>query len=577
MVLDVVDWKQTSRADFERLVNLLIFRERESRTHSVNAPDGRGGDGGIDIEVRSRRDDALIEIFQLKHYPEGFSSVYSSRRAHIKQSFETAMRHRPKKWILVIPGRPTPKEKMYVDGLKQGRPVKVSIIGETQLDNMLAKHEDIQWLAMRHPLKEALDRVGRGPAAMQTIDDIHLEAKRLGDTIPALSAYWAPQIVLGPRGPATQMVPLREDSHEKEPLGFRIDTQFDAAHTRERDAFGRILDWGANESVTLPTAVVKDVERVGPAWFAGHLHDVSVEIFRPVAEDVQNVRKVRLTSMLDRERLATLRGSVSYHQVGRLGATLTIEAPGGLRLSFRFPRDPNQSVHTNIQFEPQGHSAVPALRVIELIDSFRTADRLELQFTEGTLPLTLSAEMGFDVGDTLRQCIEDLAVLEIAHKIDFVIPEFVPNGLERIWIRVARQLTEGRRVIVPHLGSYTATLNTQADVDISPELRSIIESGGGLIVEGDEPWPIEVLGEEIIFRDLVMMCRVIVEDSSGILRRLEKGDRRLSAIVLKPYKRHPWMAFPRDSADERPQKWQLPGINEHPGMKGWLDGSGEGE
>lgn len=577
MVLDAVDWKQTSRAEFERLVNLLVFRERDNRLRSVNAPDGRGGDGGVHIEIRAKRDGGLVEILQLKHYPDGFSSVHVGRRAHIKRSFETAMRLRPKKWTLVIPGRPTPKEKAYVDSLKQGRSVKVGIMGETQLDNMLAKHLDIQHLAMQHPLREALERVARGPATMQTFDDIQLEASRLGGVLPALSPYWAPRLVIGPRGQSTQLVPLRDDSHEKEPLGFRLNTHFDSAHSRERDVFGRILDWGADESVILPTTVVRQLERIGPPWFAGSLHDVSVEIFRPEADNGSSVRSVRLTSKLDRDRLAHLKGSVSYHQTGRLGATLTIEAPGGLRLSFRFPRDPTQSVHTNIQFEPQGHSAVLALRVIELIDSFRIADRLELEFAEGMLPLHVSAEMGFDVGDTLRQCVQDLAVLEVAHKVDFMIPEFVPNGIERIWIRVARQLTEGKRVVLPHLGGYTATLNTQAGVDVSPELRGIIESGGGIIVDGTEPWPIEVLGEEIVFNDLVIMCRVVVDDAESILRKIAEGHTRLDSVVLKPYRKYPWMAFPRENADKVPEKWLLPGINEHPGMKEWFDGVDEGE
>lgn len=53
---------------------------------------GRGSDGGIDVQVTG---DADLRIFQLKYHPDGFPGSLKDRRTAIKKSFRRAMAHHP--------------------------------------------------------------------------------------------------------------------------------------------------------------------------------------------------------------------------------------------------------------------------------------------------------------------------------------------------------------------------------------------------------------------------------------------------------------------------------------------------
>jgi hypothetical protein len=87
-----VDWERIGQPQFDRIVEALVHRMYDATT-TVEAVNGRGGDGGIDIKVTSGR---RVRIFQLKYYPDGFPTAsYKGRRTSILKSFERAMLHDP--------------------------------------------------------------------------------------------------------------------------------------------------------------------------------------------------------------------------------------------------------------------------------------------------------------------------------------------------------------------------------------------------------------------------------------------------------------------------------------------------
>lgn len=101
-----INWDNAKREDFDEIVEGLIFRSRsgDGRVEVVN---GRGGDGGRDIVVHLG--DGGSDIYQLKFFPEGFSGGFTRKR-QIKESFETAMKLKPTRWILVVPANLTVRE-----------------------------------------------------------------------------------------------------------------------------------------------------------------------------------------------------------------------------------------------------------------------------------------------------------------------------------------------------------------------------------------------------------------------------------------------------------------------------------
>ena len=132
-----INWNELGQTRFDRAVENLI-RRRFGTARSVRVVDGRGGDGGIDIDVVA--DDGRLLIFQLKYFPEGFSGGHGkSRRPQIKRSFTRALEHNPDEWILVVPRVLTVGEDKFVKELNGGTvPPEITIVGRDELDSWLA-------------------------------------------------------------------------------------------------------------------------------------------------------------------------------------------------------------------------------------------------------------------------------------------------------------------------------------------------------------------------------------------------------------------------------------------------------
>lgn len=57
-----IDWRTILETDFNSTAVSLIVRDRDRGGHVAQAIDGRGGDGGIDIDVRDAASGELVEI-----------------------------------------------------------------------------------------------------------------------------------------------------------------------------------------------------------------------------------------------------------------------------------------------------------------------------------------------------------------------------------------------------------------------------------------------------------------------------------------------------------------------------------
>jgi hypothetical protein len=111
-----LDWSRIDQPLFDHIVDTILGRMFGERGF---APEGRGGDEGIDYTV----DDNTI-IFQHKFFPDGTNT--SSRRRQIKRSFTAAMAHEPKEWVIVIPAKLLPAMRDYVLGGRATNPTKTS-------------------------------------------------------------------------------------------------------------------------------------------------------------------------------------------------------------------------------------------------------------------------------------------------------------------------------------------------------------------------------------------------------------------------------------------------------------------
>lgn len=129
-----VQWGIVGHAMCEAMVKVLIKRLHPA----VQAIDGSGGDGGIDLRMPTERG---LVIYQIKSFT---GRMTPSQRQKVKRSLERASAHNPVKWHLVVPIDPTPGELAWFEQLTEHYPFKCVWDGKTWLDSEMAQRPDIQ-------------------------------------------------------------------------------------------------------------------------------------------------------------------------------------------------------------------------------------------------------------------------------------------------------------------------------------------------------------------------------------------------------------------------------------------------
>lgn len=466
-------WQTCGQATFDRAVELLLQRKHQPGPGLAQALDGRGGDGGIDVDV-TEPDGNISTIYQLKYFPEGFSGGFSkTRRSQIKDSFLAAMEHKPAAWVLVVPRNPTPKERTWVRSLKGKNRVSVSILARDGLDHMLSKAPDIHRLLTAGPLTEALRLSGNEHLALTTFADLEKVARSFSERVNARSAFWGAEMVLGTDGSLTQrLVAKRPDAHEHEPLSITPQFKNNLAGEEARARLEELHDYGG-AGLSISADALVSVKMDGPQWFAQDVTDIAemgvgpVNLSREVPVELRTVTAsgATLQSLDGRSRMSR----------GNRGKKLWLELACGLNFEFVM-HDALEKVSTTITSKLEDHRITDVAEALKFMDKFAPGAELKLEVRAAGKRLFRfhipdAAFNGLSPDGYTRQLIDDLTVLS-RH---FSVPLRLPNELtwaEREEIRKARLVVDGHVVAERDFQSLDVVLNGKAGGPLEDWLQS---------------------------------------------------------------------------------------------------------
>lgn len=557
-----INWRHIAKDEFEALVEALVVRDRTMGRLVGQAVDGRGGDGGIDIDVRVKSSNELVEILQLKFFPEGFSNGFKTREKQIKKSFTAAMKLRPRIWTLVIPANFTPSERKRVEDFKGERSVRIQFLGVTELNLLLAKFPEIHTFALRDPHREALALVGRETAALSMPGDLANEVQRISSRTEGKSAYWGTNFAMKDGIYTEEIYAKRPDATEREPLSFTIQTQFGKADEDLRRDFEDSLGYGILDTVVLPPHIVTSFTKIGPSWFAGEGGPGELRIMPADSGQSHKVNLVAFDS--EGRRLSSINGRTGRVATGPRGVRIECIFPGGLREIWKIPLEATQPGTVELIFKPTGFSARDIQRVLRFIDVIRKAARVTLSIDGKSQTLDLPDQPSPDMDRTLHELIDDLAYIENSLDVDFDFPAKLPDNLGRVWIRVVRRMLEGRAVVQPRTEGITITLKGSRN----EELEAVLTDEGGALVIGDEDWTVEILGQELFIGSMGVYHPHLRADNARVhLEALLNGDGVGREVHLTPADGEPFVIYspariaPGSSGAAEP--WNLTGIPEH--------------
>ncbi|MGP4965868.1 hypothetical protein [Glutamicibacter ardleyensis] len=561
-----IDWKHIAEDDFNRVVEALLMRKYHHPPKStVEVIDGRGGDGGIDVAVYV--EDKIKEIFQLKHFPEGFSGGFrDSRRKQIKKSFDTAWtNHKPPLWTLVVPSNPTVQEGKHISGLSKGKTVKATIWGIARLDSELAYHPDLLSAATRNPLLEALRTIGQEPAALVDSSDLSKRAIELHKLAAGRSLYWDVDFQVSAHG-VTEIYRAKDPrAEELEPLGFNF--------TLKTNTFGlkqdiqRVLDFGARRHLTIPGAAVEGFNAVGPEWFQkdGAIERLEIR----AADQLPADQQISVTlEFLDEDGYtrSSHQGMMHAKSVGGRGVAFLAKFYGMLELDAEIPNAISEPGRFDLSIAFAHSRVSDAQETLQLLGDFESGCVLQVLFEERKFIKGLAAgnsqqsDQSMELVDrSMELLVEDLGVLEKKLNAKFRVPSEISHR-KRAMLRVARLLMEGKATWMPPGTSLTGTLSGKS----ADGLRMLL-SGGCAITTPIPAFVLKIQGSSFNLGPAVLYHpRTVVRDAAEVTVAFETGTAAGKEVVIDPQGEQLIWVMPGNNFKEglpETVAWDLPGIS----------------
>jgi hypothetical protein len=560
-----VDWSE-SREAFDRAVEALLQRIWATKTDGVAyAIDGRGGDGGLDVFVsKDGNPDEPTHVYQLKFFPQGMSGGFKKRRDQVKRSFQSvADKSSLKFWTLVIPCNPTVEELKSVHSLRGGRDLRIDVMGQSKLDDAIAKYPDLLAAATRRPLLDVLKIASMESVGLSTGSDLAVRVKNLGGLVDGRSAFWGSSFRYE-NGTVTEFLyPKRPDAAEHEPLSIKFSTEFQDSDEALHQEFRSMLDYGSATPVRLPESVVKNISFSGPDWFARDAGRASIEI-HPVELDTP-VDVELLVIDDDDVALSTLQGSLTLVSSGSVGETLRAKFKG---MTLTLKRD-SEGVHTSMTYLLNDLTGTEAWRLLKLITSIASGARWRLE-RSGEALITLEGVQDVPDVDNLVPAVwvdlaSDLAVVERELDLSFKMPFDISN-LERVNLKVARMLLDGRVTCSPRVEMFTGIISgdlNEQELDRMTQPAPLMKAGTLVL---------SLLGRKIRLGQLrAYHPRMMLVDGEEIRAALLSGNAGGRKVAIKPQDSSSiriWLDG-RLPADARiiPERWNIPEIEALPGLE----------
>jgi hypothetical protein len=562
-----VDWARISRDEFERIVNVLLTRDGAAHGYLAAAPSGRGGDAGIDIELRDSQTNKLVHIYQLKYFPEGFSSGWAkSRKPQISKSFKKAAVLNPRDWTLVVPEAYTANEGKYVSGLATGTTIRTHILGTVELDRLLALYRDVDNWAVRSAVSEVLEQIGRHDIRPRTADEASEGLYRYLAQQDTFSLYWGRRLTSVNGQMAWELFPKRHDAAVMEPLSITVETAFGTQDAELQKKYIDVLGYGKTSRLDLPKHVVTTLTLDGPQeWFARVEHNKAVT-FMP-GETSTTPQRARLEAYdAGGVLICTLFGETAGSGIGTLGASLEVRLEQALTMFWRFPRNSEQG-STDFTIDTAGKPASSVARVTALLVELDKVDRLRLEVEGKHVTAQLKAPASPIVDIEMHEYADDLSVIERLANVALPFPESMPLLSERIWTRIARMLLEGRVALVHAYKSINATLSGALD----PAMESPLSGGMQMLNVTDEDGGtsgMTILEHEVIIPGInIWHPRMRLADAEVVRRRLDEGAAKGMKVTIEPVDGTPFRIFSskfmRSDDIIVPDPWSITGISEH--------------
>lgn len=556
-------WDKINQPLFDRIVDTILDRLYPGRGHAV---EGRGGDEGVDYQIDNKE-----TIFQYKYFPDGANTA--SRKRQIRRSFETAMQHHPKEWVLVLPCKPLPAVRAYVDGLSDD--VKITIHDLPWLDNRLIDFPDLgEYFQYRsdEAYLMAMSQLLTVNPVLSSSQDVAERVRAVKKAIDASDPDWTLDIRTAGDQIIQTLVAKDPNAAQRSPISISFDTTV-LPGSREAQQLQLSSAYGVTEPIRLPGAAVTRFEVTGPKFLAYDRVIEQLELLPDPSLDTPWVDTDLILGSHEGTAFGTYLARSRLVTRGAEGVTMEVTLSGTLiRMLFRIPDPPR--LEGRVDFTTQSVGNRPTDEVHEVssfISDLARADTFEFVVNGQRIMLVDPGSLAVDEDftETFNHVLgvaDDLRVIEKETRTRFRYPAEL-GVIERINIRNLRLMLEGSVVVHPSANQMNGKFN--GDFDSSMEV--LLDSQPRWFRYITEPARFNILGKDLTLPELAVAGPAFLstDDVDSIRRAVAAGELAGHPLTLRLQPGDllrlwlPDRLAPDANLEVTP--WNLPGITQ-PGL-----------
>lgn len=443
------------------------------------------------------------------------------------------MVHDPYEWILVVPCNLGPGERAFVEDLAVGRTVRVRVMDRAELDDRMAAHCDLVDFYTRDQLLEAAKIFNRERDVLLDAEhDLTERVAALGTVVDGIDDHWTMDFSRVGNTVVRTLRGKHPRAHEVSPITLQLTGRSDSMPPELSAAMSGAVGFGVAERIVLPPSAVESLTIDGPPWLARTLTNVEVRWIPAGPLPGAGLPAELAFHDTAGAVTASYTGRVKNLGSGSSGHSYDIDI-NGAHLQVLLSHDEDLSGTLHFSFS-QKDAPSQALKQLKLWRRVRAGGLFALTIdAQSSVHGELTAEE--DVHDEdleqWRLYAEDLQAVQEFCEQELPLPDEI-CGRERIMLRVARLVLDGRCVISPFHRSRRIALTGRDDEIV----RAVLSGKPQAFALIDAPFSVAIAGRRL---DLGPVCgyhpRVAAaEGRLEALAALEVGRAEGARVVLRP-------------------------------------------
>ena len=431
-----IQWNGFEPQGYEDMVSVLL-----SRLHpDAQRIDGRGGDGGRDVQIVDGQDGPITYAFELKSFT---GRMTTGRRKQVERSLKRAASLGPARWILVVPIDPTPAEDQWFRELGKVYWFPIQWFGKTWLDEKMATFPDIRRYFLdgaEHEVVRLLRELREEQAIVTDVPDAMGRLRTLRERLNEIDPHYRYELSTGKDaadGRPTAAVfsvgfrDMRVDVYRKysgatkdRPVTVKIKIIVDT----DDEMVEHALNYGLE--VTIPPRMVGSVTVDAPSGLGGDFTETEL-VFLPINSLDEPVTLA--LDIMDGDRLlASWPVHLTERTGGLRGSILTgTDSTGWLQTRLKVDVE-TEELEAKFWLTPQPTMPAALVPLFQWVDACRPPHHLRFRW-QGGLELHSEIRKPFLANDSLGRVVDALAYLQERCGIHWEMsPSLTPEEAQQI-------------------------------------------------------------------------------------------------------------------------------------------------